>query len=231
MLCDVCNVTVTESNSKRISPERFRQLLAKGFSIDETNIRMLTDAGMPRAQAVEMLSEQYRTSQSDWLLCTNCFTKAESVLPSNENSIHDLIELALRTNELLQQYVKIHDDIFAFSVRKMIPLPGIFKAIDYQSHFEGLYFIKEELEGIISSIAISPQSNNEFARALEAYSKSLLETILILREMCGNLYEKSQGDLTSYRKSQYNVDLRNYQASVERYTALGQRLNAYFQRK
>lgn len=142
--------------------------------------------------------------------------------------MQELIELALRVNEQLQQYIEIHDNIFAFSFRKMIPLPIIFKAIDYQSHYDGLYFIKEELEGIIETISSFPQSNNEFVKVLEAYSKALLETILILREMCGNLYEKNQGDLTSYKKNQYNIDLKNYQASVEKYIALGQKLNAYF---
>jgi hypothetical protein len=82
MNCDVCNATVTESNSRRVPPDKFRQLLARGFGINETNVEMLTDAGLSRSQAVEMLSQQYQESQSDWLLCTSCFAKAESNLKS-----------------------------------------------------------------------------------------------------------------------------------------------------
>ena len=79
MNCDVCDVLVTENNSARVSAEKFRKLLAQGFGIDETNIKMLTDSGVPRSQAIELLKQGYLASQSGWLLCENCFTKAEEV--------------------------------------------------------------------------------------------------------------------------------------------------------
>jgi hypothetical protein len=82
MNCDVCNSTITDDNSTRVPTEKFRQLLARGFGINETNVQMLTDVGLSRPDAIEMLSQEYLASQSDWLLCANCFTKAESNLNS-----------------------------------------------------------------------------------------------------------------------------------------------------
>lgn len=79
MICDVCNETVPANQGTRIAPAEFLALLAKGFGIDETNIKMLTDAGMPREQAVAMLAKQYGTSQSDWLLCAGCASRARAL--------------------------------------------------------------------------------------------------------------------------------------------------------
>jgi hypothetical protein len=77
--CDVCNATVPANQGTRIAPAEFRALLAKGFGMDEMNIKMLTDAGMPREQALAMLARQYGTSQSDWLLCASCATRAREL--------------------------------------------------------------------------------------------------------------------------------------------------------
>lgn len=80
MNCDVCNVTVSANQGTRIAPAEFRALLAKGFGTDETNIELLTDAGMPRDQAVAMLAKQYGESQSDWLLCASCASRARALM-------------------------------------------------------------------------------------------------------------------------------------------------------
>ncbi|OGA45456.1 MAG: hypothetical protein A3F74_08580 [Betaproteobacteria bacterium RIFCSPLOWO2_12_FULL_62_58] len=79
MTCDVCNASITEQDAARVSAEQFRALLTKGFGIDETNIRMLVETGIPREQAIELLTRQYSTSQSDWLLCTDCAGKAKNL--------------------------------------------------------------------------------------------------------------------------------------------------------
>lgn len=80
MNCDVCNAETTPEQGVRIEPEKFRRLLAKGFGVDETNIKMLTEAGLSREQAVAMLGRQYAISQSDWLLCAECAARAKAVL-------------------------------------------------------------------------------------------------------------------------------------------------------
>lgn len=80
MICDVCNAQTTKEQGVLISPERFRQLLRQGFGIDETNIQMLTDAGMPRDVAITALTQYYSDSRSFWLLCANCAAQAEKYL-------------------------------------------------------------------------------------------------------------------------------------------------------
>jgi len=60
MNCDVCNAVIGEIDNRRISAERFRHLLDRGFGINETNIQMLTEVGVSRSQAISLLLEQYR---------------------------------------------------------------------------------------------------------------------------------------------------------------------------
>jgi len=81
MLCDVCNAAV-DANAPRVSAEKFRMLLDRGFGINEINVQMVMDGGVSRAEAIERLTDVYRTSQSDWVLCDACFQKAESNLTS-----------------------------------------------------------------------------------------------------------------------------------------------------
>lgn len=84
------------------------------------------------------------------------------------------------------------------------------------------------------SLSNLPAAENEaeaqFVRVLYAYSNALINAIVGLREMCGALYEKSQGRLGSYSKAKYDSDLKRYNALVQRYSDIGQMLSAYFNR-
>jgi hypothetical protein len=79
MRCDICNASVRDGAGAKVSAERFRRLLALGFGIDPANVEMLTSSGMPKAQAVEMLKQQYMMSSSDWLLCPSCAKAAVDI--------------------------------------------------------------------------------------------------------------------------------------------------------
>jgi len=131
---------------------------------------------------------------------------------------------ALAIHEILKQYIVVQDRIFRFSLRKIIPIPGIFKAIDYGKHHKELDSLRERLENLLERL----QESDDFTSLVRQYGEAVLETILVLRKMCEQLFRKSQGDLGSYSKKQYNQDLATYEACVNRYRALGLRLNEYF---
>jgi len=82
--CDVCNVRMPIGSGERITPEIFVYLLDNGFGLDESNIKMFTDAGMSRSEAESELKEQYRSSNSDWLLCSTCAAKAKAISERTE---------------------------------------------------------------------------------------------------------------------------------------------------
>ena len=79
MLCDVCSTPTTQEAGSLVSPEQFRLLLAKGWGVHESNIRMLMESGLSREQALAMLTQQHAASQSPWLLCPDCAAEARKI--------------------------------------------------------------------------------------------------------------------------------------------------------
>jgi len=120
------------------------------------------------------------------------------------------LEKAKEIHDILQEYIKIHNDIFKYSLRRIIPFSGIFEATDYGKHYENLNSLKERLNGIIRTL----DKESEFGALIKQYAEALLDTILCLRIMCEKLYEKSQGNLKAYTWQQYRKDLAVYKASA-----------------
>ena len=57
------------------------------------------------------------------------------------------IMLATNVNEILSRYIVIHDHIMKFSVRKILPVPGLFKSIPYCTY-----------EGDLATLLVDPRS-------------------------------------------------------------------------
>jgi hypothetical protein len=139
-----------------------------------------------------------------------------SVLPSEMFQVHAILE----------RYIAIHDKIFKFSLRKAIPIPGLFKPIDYGQHFREL----DTLVSALEQLAISKSIKAKVPSVFQQYVTALLKTIQFLRDMCKRLYDKSQGDLQSYIMDQYKSDVTTYEELVEKYRLLGSTLNEYIQK-
>jgi len=127
---------------------------------------------------------------------------------------------------ILDRYIAIHDNIFKFSLRKAIPIPGVFKAIDFGQHFRELDSLTSELE----HLAISTNNRARVPSAFQEYVAALLKTIQFLRDMCKRLYDKSEGDLQSYKMNQYKADVAMYEGLVDKYRLLGSALNEYIRK-
>ena len=123
-------------------------------------------------------------------------------------------------NGILKRYIYIHDDIFKSSVRRTTPSQGIFDPIDFGYHYNNLGTLKEELKVITQNI----QTEGKTSTIFKQYSEALLDTITSLYQICGKLYQKSQGD-TSYSMDQYESNVALYESLVQKYQTLGVRLN------
>jgi hypothetical protein len=143
--------------------------------------------------------------------------------------------MARQVNDLLSQYILVHDNIFKFSLRKLLPIPGLFKAINYCKH-------EITLSGLENQLQLSSQSTRqtmsrkglssaerEFFQALHEYSDALRDSVHRLREISTALCHKSRGAM-DYSMAMYNRDTAAYNDSVMRYTALGERLNSLYHR-
>ena len=146
-----------------------------------------------------------------------------------------ITELSWSVNDLLSQYVAIHDDIFKTSIRHAIPIPGIFKAIDFGAHLGKVENIIPELENCDSKIKSLAESVNgqerEYLDLLARYVGALIETVSRLKVVVGALYAKSQSFVNSnYDWKNYKSDLASYEQSVQDYMAIGGRLNELFKK-
>jgi len=139
-----------------------------------------------------------------------------SELPSEIYQVH----------EILDRYIAIHDKIFKFSLRKAIPIPGIFKSIDYGQHFKELGSLVSALE----QVADATSNGAGVPSVFQQYVTALLKTMQFLRDMCKQLHDKSQGDLQSYSMQQYKSDVAIYERLVEEYRSLGSALNDYIRK-
>ena len=135
----------------------------------------------------------------------------------------DLPEELIRANEILREYVAIHDAIFKFSWRKAIPIPGLFKATDFGAHFRNLGRLASELAAISLALKAEPGS----LEGSHQYTAALLEAVQALREICGRFYEKSQGDLSKYPMAEYNANLKTYEGLMNKCQELGAALNQH----
>lgn len=146
-----------------------------------------------------------------------------------------IIELSWNTNDILSQYVAIHDDIFKTSIRHAIPIPWIFKAIDFGAHLGKIENIVPELENCDSKIKLFAENvsgqEREYLDLLSQYVSALIEAVSRLKIVVSALYAKSQSFVNSnYDWKNYKSDLAKYERSVQDYMAIGGRLNELFEK-
>lgn len=151
------------------------------------------------------------------------------------NSKEKIVELSWNVNNLLSQYIAIHDDVFETSIRNIIPIPGIFKAIDFGAYLQKTENIIPELENCDSKIKFLADNfsgeEREYLDLLSKYVGALIETVSCLKVVLGALYAKSQSFINSnYDWSNYKIDLAKYEQSVQDYLVVGGRLNDLFQK-
>jgi len=135
----------------------------------------------------------------------------------------DLPDELIRANAILGEYVAIHDTIFKFSWRKTLPIPGLFKPIDFGAHCKNLGRLASKLAPISS--ALNTESGS--LELANQYTAALLESIQALQEMCRRLHEKTQGNLRTYPMTEYNADLKTYEGLMNKCQELGVALNQH----
>ena len=83
----------------------------------------------------------------------------KAFLKGDDMEVTDLRQIAVEINGLLSRYVEVHDAIFQFSWRKIIPLPFIFRPIDF-GHLNG------RTEQILSQLEVCNQQISSMAEDL-----------------------------------------------------------------
>lgn len=149
----------------------------------------------------------------------------------------DAHALARIANDVLHEYVAVHDGIFGGSlwkiIRSTLPIPFIFQPIPYSEYQDTLIRLSEELDRVRSeaSAAFDPRKRQtaeaHFVRELVDFCQLLGVTVEALTRICAGMVMKAEG--------RGGPSLREYKASVEEYDRLraayvssGERLNAAY---
>lgn len=141
-----------------------------------------------------------------------------------------LIAIARNLNDSLTDYTTIHDEIFKRSLRKTIPLPFIFKAINFQDLEYRLQSIHNDLSRYKTQVNDIRQSESEDTNKCNIfieYVEKLMYAVQLLQGITHNLLMKSQGD-NSYKLSERNELVKRYEKAVDAYYALGDKMNSVF---
>lgn len=115
----------------------------------------------------------------------------------------------LTVHELLSRYVAVHNAIFKFSWRKLLPIPSVFKPIPYDRYSAELAAVTSALEEAANSLRLDHTTPSIYTR----YAEALLETVRILNCICQNLDRESQGNIGSYKYHAYRGDLARYHSA------------------
>ena len=126
------------------------------------------------------------------------------------------IMLAANVNDILSRYILIHDQIIKFSIRKLIPIPGLFKAVTFCTHENDLDALLGELAATRDSISDHliglrgvATAEGEFIGMLDEYSAALNDTIYQLHGISSELCLKSRGE-GDYPYRRYRADLDSF---------------------
>lgn len=121
-------------------------------------------------------------------------------------------------NGILTRYIAIHDELLRFSWRRIVPVPGIFKKIDYPKSRDGLLILAVQLKEVCDL-----PEDESIPPVFAQYVDALLKTITALQIICSRLADKADG--STYSMADYKSDTTCYKAQRAEYIRLGDDLN------
>lgn len=108
----------------------------------------------------------------------------------------------------------------------MIPIPGIFRAIDFDRHRRALGALAQGLE-IVRDRLGSDALPAELADALARYCDALMNAIVHLERICYRLAGRKH-EPRSYVEQDYKAHIREYEKAVIEYRSKGEHVNRAF---
>ncbi len=142
-------------------------------------------------------------------------------------SVNETAVLARRVNEMLRRYMKVQEDLFKPSLRKILRIPGIYRPINYAENLHVLEELLRDLADIKAAIRreepdpASPEGR--FLRVLRGYVSLMASAVEKLEYICSRLKERSRGG--AYRKDEYKSDMASLREVQKKHLEFGVALN------
>jgi len=142
-------------------------------------------------------------------------------------SVNETAVLARRVNEMLRRYMKVQEDLFKPSLRKILRIPGIYRPIDYAENLRELEELLRELADVKAAIRreepcpASPEG--KFLGVLRGYVSLMTSAVEKLEYICSRLKERSRGG--GYGKDDYKSDMASLREIQKKHLESGVALN------
>jgi hypothetical protein len=130
----------------------------------------------------------------------------------------DRQSIAIKANALLTDFIEVHDDLFAPSffttLRRAVPVPGIFKAIDFEAHAQRLQRILGGVREVRAQAGLQRNGGADliavvtFFRAFDDFCGALESTVSHLAGICEQMSRDRSGR-PSWRE--YNHAVKEYE--------------------
>jgi len=140
---------------------------------------------------------------------------------------NELRQVGISINNILTRYIQIHDAIFKFSLKKILPLPFVFKKID----FENLFLDTKDLLGELTEIKLKLSESNlldiknqKFYNTIIPYVENFRQILQLLSYIALSLSKKIN-DPKSYQFSEYQKSITEYNKLRVLHNKMGQFLN------
>jgi hypothetical protein len=143
-----------------------------------------------------------------------------------------VVNLAHHVSCLHASYLRLHQDVFGFSWRRLLSARG---GPDYGRWADELLRLGGELTEVRTTIALigslEPDTTlaEDFVEALDCYIMALTETVERLHSICCRLHAEGAGE-QAYDEPAARCDRVAYDVAVQTYKSLGERLNDMFDR-
>lgn len=125
---------------------------------------------------------------------------------------HVLRNYFKKLNILFVESLKIDKEIFSFSFRKWIPIPGLQKPIDYyelQDRGRKILDALKEIQEDLSQMVFEREETNELVRIMHGYTVYSVRAQETLNTLCYRLYLKTEG-IRDINNKEYEKLCRDY---------------------
>jgi len=156
----------------------------------------------------------------------------DSKNPETSSDLKYLFENIYIVHDLLKDYTHLHDEVFAadmlLNIRRVLPIPLLFKPIPYDSIIEESTILMSELEMVMSNLKacefeIKFTVDRDLLDTFKSYVQVLYIAIERFKDLCGNLNGKIYKK--KYKRKSYQQELDDYYKSIEDYMKIGAKLN------
>lgn len=135
--------------------------------------------------------------------------------------------IALEVGEIMHNFVDIHNHLFRFSLRRVIPIPGFFQTPQYDEFLQIVDMLRGHLTNLENELPKDSTKVPEMLSATRDYVRSVQHSLSTFNHMCSKLSQKAKGT-KKYSKEEYQLDRSAYLEAEGKRTRHGKMMNAIF---